>query len=203
MLEGRNIIIFRVMLHYLVKILKTDHALAPFELVSVEDDYQRRLTIEVNQKKLQIRTGGKIDRIDRGNGLLRVIDYKTGQTSQKFSTLESLFDRDNSNRNGAAMQTLLYAWLVGEEYPGEKVMPGLYTMKGLFEEQFDPALTMTSLRKEGRIASFLDLEESFLVLLKDVLQQLHNPDVPFVQRAHDKICGYCDYAALCQRKIID
>jgi CRISPR/Cas system-associated exonuclease Cas4 (RecB family) len=202
-LEGRNIIIFRVMLRYLEKIIRTDLAIAPFELVSAEDDYMRNLLIEVNQDQLQIRMGGKIDRIDRVNGLLRVIDYKTGQTSQKFSTLESLFDGNYGSRNGAAMQTLFYAWLVGEVYPGEKVMPGLYAMKGLFEEQFDPALTMTSLKKEGRIESFLGLEETFLKLLKEVLNKLHDPTVPFVQRENDKKCGYCDFASLCQRKTID
>jgi CRISPR/Cas system-associated exonuclease Cas4 (RecB family) len=76
-------------------------------------------------------------------------------------------------------------------------------MKGLFEEQFDPALTMTSLKKEGRIESFLGLEETFLKLLKEVLNKLHDPTVPFVQRENDKKCGYCDFASLCQRKTID
>jgi len=202
-LEGRNIIIFRVMLRYLEKILRTDLAIAPFELVSAENEFRRKLQIEVNQNKLELHMGGKIDRIDRVGGHLRVIDYKTGQSSQRFSTLESLFERNYGSRNGAAMQTLFYAWLAGEEYPGEKVMPGLYTMKGIFEEQFDPALNMTSLKKEGRIDSFLGLEETFLKLLKEVLQQLYDPAIPFVQRVNDKKCSYCDFVALCQRLTID
>jgi len=202
-LEGRNILIFQVMLHYLEKIIKTDLAIAPFELVSAEDEYSRTLKIDANNDELEIRLGGKIDRIDRLGGHLRVIDYKTGQTSQNFSTMESIFDGSNASRNGAAMQTLYYAWLVGEEYPGEKVMPGLYTMKGLFEEQFDPALNMTSLKKEGRIDSFSKFEEPFLKLLKEALHELYDPGVPFVQRANDKKCTYCDFATLCQRKKID
>jgi len=202
-LEGRNIIIFRVMLRYLEKILRTDLALTPFELVSAELDYKRKLQIEVKQEILEINMGGKIDRIDRVNGLLRVIDYKTGQTSQRFPTLESLFDGDYGSRNGAAIQTLFYAWLVKEAYPGEKILPGLYAMKGLFEEKFDPALTMTSLKKEGRIDSFTELEEPFLILLKEVLQKLYDPGSSFVQRVNDKKCSYCDFAGLCQRKTID
>ncbi|MDF1576084.1 MAG: PD-(D/E)XK nuclease family protein [Bacteroidales bacterium] len=202
-LEGRNIIIFRVMLRYLEKIIRTDLAIAPFELVSAEMNYQRKLNIKVKQDHLEVRLGGKIDRIDRVNGLLRVIDYKTGQSSQKFSTLESLFDRDHVSRNSAAMQTLFYAWLVGEVYAEEKVMPGLYAMKELFEEHFDPALIMTSLKKEGRIESFEVLEEPFLRLLKEVLQRLFDPDVPYVQRNNDKKCSYCDFASLCQRQIIE
>jgi ATP-dependent helicase/DNAse subunit B len=147
--------------------------------------------------------GGKIDRIDRVNGRLRVIDYKTGHTSQSFSTLEKLFDRNYGSRNAAAMQTLFYAWLVGEDYSDEEVMPGLYAMKGLFEDQFDPALIMTSLKKEGRIESFSPLKDQFLQLLKEVLQRLFDPTIPFDQRENDNKCGYCDFASLCQRRTID
>jgi CRISPR/Cas system-associated exonuclease Cas4 (RecB family) len=202
-LEGRNIIIFRVMLRYLEKIIRTDLGIAPFELVSAEDSYSRKLKIMVNQKELEIRLGGKIDRIDRVNGVLRVIDYKTGQTSQNFTTLGSLFEGNYGSRNGAALQTLFYAWLAEELYPGEQIIPGLYTMKGLFEEGFDPALKMTSLRPQGRIDSFGSLEEEYIERLKAVLQRLYDPAVPFVQRENDLKCTYCDFAALCQRKTID
>jgi hypothetical protein len=202
-LEGRNIIIFRVMLRYLIKIIRTDLAIAPFTLVSAEDNYQRKLQIEVAGENLEICLGGKIDRVDMVGGLIRVIDYKTGQTSQKFTSLESLFQSDYGSRNGAAMQILFYSWLVGEAYPGEEVMPGLYGMKGLFGEEFDPALNMTSQRNEGRIETFRKLEEPFLHLLKEVLQKLFDPQVPFVQRKEDQKCSYCDFAALCHRKYKD
>jgi hypothetical protein len=202
-LEGRNIIIFRVMLRYLRKIIGTDLALSPLELVSAEDDYRRTLSLEVDHKRLHVRLGGKIDRIDRVNGLLRVIDYKTGQTSQRFTTLESLFMRDYGSRNGAAMQILFYAWLARASHPHDGVLPGLYTMKGLFEEHFDPALSMTSRGKGGRIASFEDLEIAYLEQLRAVLGELFDPSVPFEQRKEDKICTYCDFAELCQRRSID
>ena len=101
------------------------------------------------------------------------------------------------------MQILFYTWLVGEVYRGEAVMPGLYTMKGLFEEEFDPALKMTSNKSEGRITSLMDHEPAFLNLLLEVLQKLYDPEIPFVQRKDDKICSYCDFADLCQRRTID
>jgi len=202
-LEGRNIIIFRVMLRYLEKILRTDLTIAPFELVSAENEYKRNLKFDLNQKEYVIQMGGKIDRIDRVNGRLRVIDYKTGQISQNFSTIEKLFDGNYGGRNGAAMQTLFYAWLVGEEFAGQEVMPGLYAMRELFSEEFDPALHMTSLKKEGRIDSFSPFEDQFLQLLREALKQLFDPAVPFVQRQNDTKCSYCDFASLCQRRAID
>jgi ATP-dependent helicase/DNAse subunit B len=202
-IEGRNILIFSVMLRYMKQVLKQDAFIAPFELVAAEESYRRNLRIEVGGKSLELSLGGKIDRIDRVRGQLRVIDYKTGRTEQKFRDVESLFDGSYGSRNGAALQTLFYAWLVGETFSGKNAMPGLYSMKGLFEEEFDPALHMTSLKKEGRVDSFSPMEEQFLQELKEVLQQLFDPAVPFVQRAYDKKCSYCDFASLCQRLTID
>ncbi len=202
-IEGRNILIFSVMLRYMKQVLEQDSFIAPFELVAAEETYRRNLSIEVGGKSLELSLGGKIDRIDRVKGQLRVIDYKTGRTDQKFRDVESLFDGSYGSRNSAALQTLFYAWLVGEIFSGKNAMPGLYSMKGLFEEKFDPALHMTSLKKEGRVDSFSPMEEQFLHELKEVLQQLFDSRVPFVQRAYDKKCGYCDFASLCQRKTID
>jgi CRISPR/Cas system-associated exonuclease Cas4 (RecB family) len=202
-LEGRNIITFRVMLRYLEKIIRTDLTIAPFELLSAENNFGRKLKIDVDHKAVEIRMGGKIDRIDRVDGRIRVIDYKTGQSNQRFSSIDSLFERNYGSRNGAAMQTLFYAWLVGEEYAGDEVMPGLYAMKALFEDRFDPALHMTSMKKEGRIGSFSPLEEQFLQHLQGIVQELFDPAVPFEQRQNDKKCSYCDFASLCQRSPLD
>lgn len=202
-LEGRNIIMFQVMLRYLVKIIHTDLSMAPFTLVSAEDRFERSLQIETGKGPLVIRLGGKIDRVDRVGNVLRVIDYKTGGASQEFPSLESLFDTGQRSRNAAAMQTLLYAWLVDASYPGEQILPGLYIMKALFGEQFDPALVMKSGGQGGRVDSFGELEEEFLEQLKGVLQRLYDPDTPFTQRENDQKCSYCDFAALCSRNSIE
>jgi hypothetical protein len=152
---------------------------------------------------LHIRLGGKIDRIDRVGKVLRVIDYKTGGARQEFPSLDSLFDTGERNRNAAAMQTLLYAWLAGTSYPGEQILPGLYVMKALFEEQFDPALVMKGGEQGGRVDAFGEIEEDFVEQLKGVLQRLYDAENPFTQRENDQKCTYCDFAELCSRNTIE
>jgi CRISPR/Cas system-associated exonuclease Cas4 (RecB family) len=202
-LEGRNIIMFQVMLRYLVKIIQTDLALAPFKLVSVEETYENSLRVDAGSGALTIRLGGKVDRVDRVNNVLRVIDYKTGGASQEFTSMESLFLTDQRDRNAAAMQTLLYAWRVGATHPGGQILPGLYVMKALFGEQFDPALVMKSGSQAGRVDAFSELEEEFLTHLTAVIQTLHDPAIPFTQRENDQKCSYCDFASLCSRNTIE
>ena len=58
---------------------------------------------------------GKIDRVDRKDKILRVIDYKTGKDQLDFDSIASLFSREGK-RNKAAFQTMLYALLYKVEY---------------------------------------------------------------------------------------
>ncbi len=66
------------MLRYLKKIIETDLKISPFELVSTEQTYRRELEINSQGKKKGGSNWGLIDRVDRVGGVLRVIDYKTG-----------------------------------------------------------------------------------------------------------------------------
>jgi len=198
-LEGRNIVIFRVMLRYLEKIMDTDLKIAPFALVSAEKAYMRELEICSGEDELTVRLGGKIDRVDRVGGVLRVIDYKTGNARQGFPGMDTLFNGALLSRNGPGMQTMFYAWLVAGAFPGEQILPGLYVMKALYGKEFDPALTIGSHRQKSRIESFSEYEEEYLVLLRSLLSQLFDPDTPFIQREHDAKCNYCDFASICNR----
>jgi CRISPR/Cas system-associated exonuclease Cas4 (RecB family) len=201
-LEGRNIVIFRVMLRYLEKIVDTDLKIAPFALVSAEKSYNRNLKIPYGDREMEVRLGGKIDRVDRVEGILRVIDYKTGNARQGFPGMDTLFNGALLSRNGPGMQTMFYAWLVAGAFPGEQILPGLYIMKALYGKEFHPALTIGSHRQKSRIDSFSEYEEEYLVLLKNLLSQLFDPDTPFIQREHDAKCNYCDFASICNRNPI-
>jgi CRISPR/Cas system-associated exonuclease Cas4 (RecB family) len=202
-LEGRNIIMFQVMLRYLKKIIQTDLPLTPFELISAEKTYERELEIKLAGRQERIRLGGKIDRVDKVDELIRVIDYKTGGAKLDFSSLESLFDSEHRNRNSAALQILLYAWLVEAEHPGEKILPGLYVMKALFGEDFNPSLLTSGPDSKRRIETFSEVEEEYMEHLQTTLQRLFDPAIPFTQRVNDQRCSYCDFAELCSRNSIE
>jgi hypothetical protein len=200
-IEGRNIIALRVMLRYLEKIIRTDLLIAPFELISTEASLYRTLTIQQEGRHVGIRLGGKIDRIDRAGGRIRVIDYKTGEAKVNFPTLESLFDSSLSQRNGAALQTLFYAWLVRGAHPQEGITPGLYAMRSLYDPTFDPILSMGSRGSHTRIESFTALEEEFIGQLTETLEQLFHPEGSFSRTEHRSKCRICPFAKICSRDL--
>jgi len=202
-IDGRNLILLKVMERIIRKVISTDLALAPFELVHTEKKFTRPLTIRAGSGEIILRIGGWIDRVDRTDDVLRVIDYKTGAARQDFSNVEALFDPDISSRNGAALQTLLYAWLVSDSFPGERITPGLYAIKSLYNDDFDPRLQMGSHGKKEPVAEFAAVEPEFMGRLVTVLEEMFDPGVPFVQTRDENKCRVCDFAALCDRRSID
>ena len=202
-IEGRNIIILQVMTRYLKKIIETDLQITPFALIAAEQTYSRILEIGSGGDHMEIRLGGKIDRVDRLGEAIRVIDYKTGEANQGFSGIEALFDASLASRNGAALQTLFYAWLVTADHPGEQVTPGLYVMKALYDHSFDPGLSMGRTRQRKKIESFAELEEEFVGHLKEAIAAIFNPEIPYVQTENESKCRYCDFAGICNRNFIE
>ncbi|MBN1132897.1 MAG: PD-(D/E)XK nuclease family protein [Bacteroidales bacterium] len=196
-LTGRNIIIFRVMLKYLLKIIEKDIEVAPFELVSMEEFFSREVELPASGKGGTVRIGGRIDRIDRVKDVLRVIDYKTGSASLSIPSVEELFERGSGSRNRAGFQTLLYAWLVGAKYPGEPVMPGLYVMKQLFSEGFSPGFTTGRRNDKKALSSFVEVEGLFLSNLIGILEALFSEELPFIQTENRDLCRNCDYQNIC------
>ena len=198
-IQGRNLIAYKVMYRYLEKIIQTDIRITPFHLVSAEQTYERSIAVRCDQKTVRIRLGGKIDRVDKRGDLFRVIDYKTGDTSMRFPSLKSLFEGESGSRNGAAFQTLLYAWLVDESHPGQQIMPGLYAMRELYKPDFDPALTAGTHPNRIRLGSFSEIEEDFVQLLEETLSRIFHSTDPFTQTDNLLKCRMCDFATICSR----
>ncbi len=63
-----------------------------------------------------VKMKGKIDRVDKANGYVRIIDYKTGSTD---SSEKSLFA-------GIKLQLFLYGYAVSQKDKGENQVAGLY-----------------------------------------------------------------------------
>jgi ATP-dependent helicase/DNAse subunit B len=193
--EGRNIIIRDVVKRMVVQILNYDAQIAPFTVKKVEGEFRYAVPLADGQK---IKLQGSIDRLDEKENSIRVIDYKSGGDEVKFPDIESLFDRDHKDRNGAAMQTLIYSYLFikSDDYNGSSnVIPGLYNGKGLFKPDFSEKLKLA--RKELNNAE--TLMENFEDGLKDTLTEIFSSNKPFDQTDKLENCTYCPYKTICNR----
>ena len=198
-LEGRNLIARDIVLKMAKRILDTDAQYAPFEIVSLEREsdvgYSMVHPVPVGETIVRVVLKGVIDRVDRKDGTVRVLDYKTGRDEKRIKSIESLVDRDDPQRNKAAMQALLYALLYASQStrPNERITPGLVNAKELFGHDFDPRLILD----KHPIDDFEPYRAEFTQALTGLLSELFDPQVPFDQTEDTKKCDYCPFVKLC------
>ena len=197
-LEGRNLIAYDMVRKMAARILAMDAQYAPFEVVSLEREtdtgYERLLPVSVGDISVTVRLKGIIDRVDRKGDTVRVVDYKTGRDEKRIKSIVSLFDRDDRQRNKAAMQAMFYAFLYEPRAaPDEKITPGLVNAKELFGDQFDLRLILG----KHPIDDYRPYAAEFTQALTGLLSELYDPAVPFTQTEDLKKCDYCPFVRLC------
>lgn len=195
--EGQRLVVREVVKRFALRILEIDKAYAPFTMEAVEQSgvlYR----IKIDQSPGYAVIGGKIDRVDSKNGLVRIIDYKTGKDELNFESIQSLFSREGK-RNKAAFQTLIYALLYNTNMSpasiNTRISPGLINRMNLFEEAFEFGLKMA--KAPVHDVKFLLLE--FEAHLRKLLEEIFNPETVFDQTTVIETCRICPYRNICYR----
>jgi ATP-dependent helicase/DNAse subunit B len=198
-IEGKNQIIFDVIKKYLLTMLKKDQTYAPFSIIGLEKNVDLSVPINVEKAIAVVKIGGMIDRVDRSDKGLRIIDYKTGSDKLIFGALSDVFDSDKIKDTKAIFQTFLYSFIISDEFSNEKaILPMVYQVKQLFDDQNSFEI---SSKKHAAFQSgnFLDIKEEVGESLKQVLEELFNKDQSFVQTENVAACEYCPYKNMCGR----
>ena len=204
--EGKNIIAKEIIKDFMKSILNLDEQYAPFEFYGAEKQFELDLPIpnpELRTENSELRTEtremiiglrGTIDRMDKKDGRVRLIDYKTGQDKHLFENLEELFDRKKKNK--AAFQTFYYALLYQYEKRSDEVMiPAVFNKDALFLGE-DVLLQHRGTGKVENAALYLN---KYTELLKELLAEIFDPKVPFGQTDDESKCRFCAYAGICER----
>ncbi|WP_158856813.1 PD-(D/E)XK nuclease family protein [Lunatibacter salilacus] len=203
-LTGHLTIARDVLQKYLLQILEVDEMSAPFEIISLEAEkkYKAQFPIQTPFGSQIVLLGGIIDRVDKREGVIRLMDYKSGKDSKQFPSIASLFDRENKNRNKAAMQTLFYGLLYHYNFPENKLplKPALLNLRDIFASDFSPYLEIKEPRgKPIVVENYLDYKEAFETHLRELLGELFGQDIPFDQTEDLTKCAYCPYSEICGR----
>jgi RecB family exonuclease len=180
-----------------------------YEILGLENDKLRaEVPFEIRGKALKAVLKGKIDRLDRKDGVVRIIDYKTG-TVKPLTVDMAAFDVEGAYRDELlaglggrpeVVQLLGYFCMVSgaKEFaaPGTRYNLAIYPFKS--REGFDFLR-----RKEERKFVRWTLDANDLPKVKSVLamifEQLFDENIPFRQADDDKPCQYCPFADMCCR----
>jgi CRISPR/Cas system-associated exonuclease Cas4 (RecB family) len=194
--EGQSVIIQQLVQNFALRILDQDKEMTPFTIEAIEADGLLH-RVKISYAPGYAVLGGKIDRVDRKDHVLRIVDYKTGSDKLDFESVASLFDRNNKKRQKAAFQTLLYAFLYQTNFSlkaDDQMLTGIMNRELLFNN----AKFGLEMNKK-RIYNVLPLMEEFSIHLTALLEEIFNPEVPFDQTQELSTCKFCPYKGICYR----
>ncbi|CAL2090398.1 PD-(D/E)XK nuclease superfamily protein [Tenacibaculum sp. 190524A02b] len=181
---GKNRLIFEVANRFVINFLKQEKELLNDEanqLKIIATEQTLAATIAVEGIDFPIKIHGQVDRIDELNGVLRIIDYKTGKVEE--ANLKVLdFEDVRELKYHKAIQVMLYAFLYTQnkkETLGKPMEAGIFSFKNL-RKGFLKMNFSSNYRNPDNTISEERLEE-FMTEIKEVLKELYNPEVSFVE----------------------
>ena len=193
-----------VVLH-MRRMLSIDREYAPFQIISMEKEYEHTFSVLLNDgETLKVRLKGTIDRVDQKEGVVRILDYKTGGRRTALSTMENLFNPNTKNHY--PLQVFLYAYMyasrMGNKQDIKPAIAYLNSCKNLSDldmclsknEKTNP-LPVKSL--DNTISSVNDCFDELETLFVGHVKDLFDEKSPFMANRCDNSCRYCDFKTLC------
>ncbi len=193
--EGQRVVVREVVKSFANRILAFDKGNTPFAIEAIEQKGWV-YTIKIIHEPGFVTLGGTIDRVDKHNDEVRVVDYKTGKDDLEFKNVASLFER-GKKRNKAAFQTFLYALIYNANNPsgGLRIVPGLLNRANLYSDDFRFGLKMD----KAYLSDAVPLLPEFESYLKILLEEIFNPDEVFDQTDNEEACMICPFSGICYR----
>lgn len=180
--QGKNLIVFEIAKRYIYNFLKTEKELLQKEnklgIVAIESNLKTKLEIPTLDFPVYLR--GKVDRVDRLNDEIRIVDYKTGRVTKSDLALKDWDLLTTDYKFSKVFQVLSYALMIFEEQNFSQATGGIISFKNL-KDGFMPLNDKTTSQKGD-----YDINAEMLTLFQDKLSELiseiFNPEVPFIEK---------------------
>tara|TARA_Y100001935_G_scaffold92281_1_gene76703 strand:- start:10 stop:645 length:636 start_codon:yes stop_codon:yes gene_type:complete len=179
-LSGENILILSAYERALRLFLNKEKKLVKNKNRLIILDTEKRFKVNLDLKN-EIFLRGKIDRIDKFNDRVRIIDYKTGYMNPKYLTCRSNFEHLKGNyKYNSQFQLLLY--LLALKIDGQKVenfQAGVISLKSPLKDNISLKNKSSSKDKGENSIDPLMLKE-FEQFLKSVITEIFDKKKSFV-----------------------
>ena len=189
--RGKNKLIYTVADQFLnafikkeIDFLKSGNSI---EVVGLEKNLTRE--ISVDGIDFPIKLIGNADRIDKVNGQLRIIDYKTGKVEPKEVQADDVRKITQETQFQKGFQLFLYAYMYKRECYDQDLEAGIVSFRALKKGFFPAAIK----QEKNKNSIFSDtLSDTFEEELKSLLKELFDPNIPFSHADRSSPCRFCD-----------
>ena len=182
--KGKNLLVFEVakrfvlnFINYEISEIKKGNEI---KILKIESD----LVTEIPIKELEfpIKIKGIVDRVDEYNGILRIIDYKTGLVNQTNLNIVAWEDLVTDNKYSKIIQVLAYAKMIHNDSPFENAEAGIISFKNLNSGFLK--FTKREKPRGGTTNSFISGEilTEYSEQLKNLILEIFNQKIPFTEK---------------------
>jgi len=185
--KGKNLILFEVSKEIIIKFLSSEkkvlNAGNTIEIISLEEKVETVVNVSGLNKSVKIK--GVVDRIDRFNGVTRIIDYKTGKVEQSKVEIINWDDiLTDYTKHSKSFQILTYVYMLHKN--GNLQLPceaGIISFKNLNKGflKFAQKDRASAYAKKEHLITTQTLSE-FKVQLDTLILELFNPDIAFIEK---------------------
>jgi len=182
--KGKNLIIFEVakrfvenFINFEIKELKKGN-----EIKILQIESSLNVKIHISELDFPINIRGKVDRVDEFNGMLRIIDYKTGKVEQSHLNIVDWDDVTTDYKYSKIIQVLAYAYMIHSSSPFKFAEAGIISFKNLNEGFLK--FTKREKPRGGKVQSLISEEifDSYLVQLQKLIVEICSPEIPFTEK---------------------
>jgi len=183
---GRNRLIFEVANRFVNNFLAQEKELLKdknnqLKILATEENLSAE--IEIDGIDFPIKIHGQVDRVDELNGVLRIIDYKTGMVSSGDLRVVE-FEKLREKEQHKAIQVLLYAYLYtkSKKYNFNKPLEGgIYSFKNLNSGFL--SINFSSNYRKPDVEITEDKLEEFIIEIKAYIKEIYTLDIDFIEPA--------------------
>lgn len=184
--KGKNRLIFEVANRFVTNFLTKEKELLEddknqLKIIATEENLAAEIEIEGLDFKVKLH--GQVDRVDELNGVLRIIDYKTGMvTGGNLRVPEFEYLRDEKHLK--AIQVLLYTYLFtkGKNYDFSKPLEaGIYSFKNLNSGFLPIDFALPRRKAETKITQ--EKLDEFIEEIKIYIKEIYSSKIDFLEPA--------------------
>ncbi len=179
--KGRNLLAFEVAKRNVSNFLKVELESIQkgdaIKIIALEERFER--VLEHPTLPFPVKIGGSVDRIEERNGIIRIIDYKTGKVEKTNVTLKTWEGLTEDIKNDKIIQILAYVFMFEKEKHHKGIEAGIISFKnlksGFLPFTFKDGKEETSIINEEIVSNYL---EQIVLLLNEIL----DVTIPFKEK---------------------
>jgi hypothetical protein len=179
--KGRNLLAFEVAKRNVSNFLKVELESIKngdaIKILALEETFQRELNHPTLPFPVLIK--GNVDRIEERNGVIRIIDYKTGKVEKANVTLKAWKGLTDDIKSDKIIQVLAYAYMYENLANGKPIEAGIISFKNL-KSGFLPFNFKEG--REGNTTIDEDIMGNYLEQMVLLLNEILDENIPFLEK---------------------